>query len=239
MATKYQIDSLRARLIQHIEADWPQTLEQWDHFELLIGRMEEAHYASFGDEPAERNKVDGLYLDQRLPEPAAAIRLGREFGINSILPAAFCTLARISPYLEWGSWHTGTEIIDEDNPWVDNPAFRTTRWSLLTAEDYRCLLHGHTGIRRDLARGKFWQNIPCTVLPDPCDQGEARLSLEKNFNFLAYANDSLTALKVAYLPAHLQATKLCQRCQDHWTNPLKNIAGRYGPNWRMRSTFLP
>ena len=92
------MDSFRSRIVRHFEADWPRTLAEWDRLEAEIDYMMEEHQDDKNEDYYGR--VDGLFLDQRLPEPAAAIRLALEFGIPSILPAAFYTLAQTTP-----DWH--------------------------------------------------------------------------------------------------------------------------------------
>lgn len=107
LATKYQVDALRSRIVRHFEADWPRTLAEWDRLESEIDSMMEEHQDEKNLE--DFNQVDGLFLDERLPEPAAAIRLAIEFGIPSILPAAFYTLARTTPDWHWGGHDTIAE----------------------------------------------------------------------------------------------------------------------------------
>ena len=87
LAMKYECDALRHRIVSSLEADWPQTLAQWDarRAEAVLLRSEHSLQLT--------GRVNGLYLDDRLPEPASAIRLASDYGIPSILPAAFYTLA--------------------------------------------------------------------------------------------------------------------------------------------------
>ncbi|KIJ53536.1 hypothetical protein M422DRAFT_111693, partial [Sphaerobolus stellatus SS14] len=75
-ATKYQVDSLRKRIISHLEKDWPSTLEQWD-------KNEEDNLL----------KEDEFY--KRYPDPASCIRLARMCDVPSLLLAAYYDLSRI------------------------------------------------------------------------------------------------------------------------------------------------
>ncbi|KAH9920252.1 uncharacterized protein BXZ73DRAFT_91979 [Epithele typhae] len=78
LAAKYECEALRHQLIASLEADWPQTLAQWDarRAEAVLLRSEHALQV--------HGRVAGLYLDDRLPEPASAIRTGRlRFGART------------------------------------------------------------------------------------------------------------------------------------------------------------
>ena len=74
---KYECDPLRQRIVSSLEADWPQTLAQWDarRAEAVVLRAEHALQLT--------GRVGGLYLDDRLPEPASAIRIASDYGIPS------------------------------------------------------------------------------------------------------------------------------------------------------------
>lgn len=63
MATKYQIEFLRERIVQIIEADWPKTVEEWDAMEAHIELLEQEHKATFSRDKNLCFKIDGLYLD--------------------------------------------------------------------------------------------------------------------------------------------------------------------------------
>ncbi|TBU38428.1 hypothetical protein BD309DRAFT_971950 [Dichomitus squalens] len=129
LAMKYECDALRRRLTASLEADWPQTLAQWDarRAEAVILRSEHSLQLT--------GKVDGLYLDDRLPEPASAIRIASDYGIPSILPAAFYTLALLSTDADWDECRA--------NPGKHlRFGARTARWRLLDKRDLMRLVHG-------------------------------------------------------------------------------------------------
>lgn len=132
LAIKYECEALRARIVENIEADWPQTLAQWDarRAETSIARSE--HYLRLN------GKVDGLYLDDRLPEPAAAIRLGSDFTIPSILPAAFYQLSLISTDADWEAYRASPTAAGKHLRF----GARTARWKLLDKVDLMRLVHG-------------------------------------------------------------------------------------------------
>ncbi|RPD82194.1 hypothetical protein L226DRAFT_475609 [Lentinus tigrinus ALCF2SS1-7] len=129
LAMKYECDALRHRIVSSLEADWPQTLAQWDarRAEAVILRSEHSLQLT--------GKVNGLYLDDRLPEPASAIRIASDYGIPSILPAAFYTLALLSTDADWDDCRA--------NPGKHlRFGARTARWRLLDKRDLMRLVHG-------------------------------------------------------------------------------------------------
>jgi hypothetical protein len=129
LANKYGMETLRERIVVHIEGDWPQSLWRWDSLEHEIREM-----AINCDE-------DGN-LDDYLPEPASAIRLARDCNIPSILPSAFYHLSRISVYHDRHKarleGYQGTCFHHDDT--CDYQ--RSADWNLLSSSDYTCLLKG-------------------------------------------------------------------------------------------------
>ncbi|KZT08652.1 uncharacterized protein LAESUDRAFT_811264 [Laetiporus sulphureus 93-53] len=152
LATKYECDALRARIVENIEADWPQTLAQWDarRAEFILARSE--HTQQF------TGKVNGLYLDDRLPEPASAIRIASDYNIPSILPAAFYQLALLSTDADWDAYRA--------NP-GKNLRFgaRSARWRLLDTHDLLRLVHG----QRELAA--YTRSIGTDIFGRRCQRG--------------------------------------------------------------------
>ncbi|KIP11099.1 hypothetical protein PHLGIDRAFT_83859 [Phlebiopsis gigantea 11061_1 CR5-6] len=136
LAIKYECEALRSRIVENIEADWPQTLTQWDarRQEVMVARSD--HYLQLN------GKIDGMFLDDRLPEPASAIRIASDFGIHSILPAAFYQLSLISTEAEWDRYRA--------NPSTEGKQLRfgarTARWKLLDKTDLMRLVHGQKSL---------------------------------------------------------------------------------------------
>lgn len=132
LAIKYECDALRTRLVESIEADWPQTLAQWDarRSEAIIARSEHSLRAN--------GKINGLYLDDRLPEPASAVRIASDFEVPSILPAAFYQLALISTDADWDIYRMSAAT---EAKYLRFGA-RTARWQLLDKRDLMRLVHG-------------------------------------------------------------------------------------------------
>ncbi|KAI0785333.1 hypothetical protein BC629DRAFT_1516332 [Irpex lacteus] len=132
LSIKYECEALRTRLTESLEADWPQTLAQFD------ARRQEAIIARSEHSLRQNGKINGLYLDDRLPEPASAIRIASDFDIPSILPAAFYHLASISTDADWDAYRANQTIEGKHLRF----GARTARWSLLDKRDLMRLVHG-------------------------------------------------------------------------------------------------
>ncbi|KII94921.1 hypothetical protein PLICRDRAFT_67581, partial [Plicaturopsis crispa FD-325 SS-3] len=122
LTTKYNMDGMRNCIVDLIKSDWPASLTQWDRLETEIDSLCSEHSEKYD------GKIDGLYLDDILPEPVSAIRLAMDFNITNILPAAYYHLSRIDIDSDWTTSRQ-TALMDDQ---------RTARWKLLRAED---LLH--------------------------------------------------------------------------------------------------
>jgi hypothetical protein len=117
MATKYQFDRLRERIVKHVEADWPQTLEEWDHLQEDIAQFKNDH-------PGAED------VHEHFPEPVSAIRLARECDIPSILRPAFYHLSTVPPSNHW----------DAQRSELDRDYWQRARWNLMQHEDFIDLL---------------------------------------------------------------------------------------------------
>jgi hypothetical protein len=135
LADKYGMDRFRHRIVEHIEGDWPRSLWQWDKLEVEIKSMLQTWTADCYD------TSEYLPIDDHLPEPASAIRLGRECDISSILPAAFYHLSRLSIDND----REQARLRHASDPQYElNSGLRTAEWRLLTNEDFVSLLKGQT-----------------------------------------------------------------------------------------------
>jgi hypothetical protein len=123
LSNKYEMSELRQAVVQLLETQWPTSLAQWDRLEGEIAVMA-------WDQDCDPIPLD---LDRNLPEPALAIRLGREFHVPSIMPAAFYHLSRLSI---GRSLHGPRDAVQQ----------RTADWNLLTAADLICLIMGKEGL---------------------------------------------------------------------------------------------
>ncbi|THH06663.1 hypothetical protein EW145_g3934 [Phellinidium pouzarii] len=105
IATKYEMDPIRQRIIAYIVDYWPCSLAEWDVFEARLKIVEDD----------ERRDDE---MDCYAQEPASAIVLARRFEIKSILPAAFYDLARIPSSADWDERQTraegATDSVDVD-----------------------------------------------------------------------------------------------------------------------------
>lgn len=148
MANKYQVDFVRRIIVTRLESDWPQTIEAWQRLEHEIeGMREDARGGVWNG-----TRGPSLELDNALPEPASAIRLARECNIPSILPPAFYHLSRLSIEDDWDLVRSygPKKLTDVRKPQLSY-GFRSARWSLLRAEDFRCLLIGKLAIEKHRA----------------------------------------------------------------------------------------
>lgn len=142
LANKYQVDSIRRRIVEHLEADWPQSALAWERLEAEVEVMSTRFYDQHSS-----TVVDGLPLDDALPEPASAIRLARECNIPSILPAAFYHLSRLSIEDDWDRVRKTPGDLTEYSQ-LRGPEQRTAHWSLLDGDDMRRVLRGKANIRK-------------------------------------------------------------------------------------------
>ncbi|KAJ7178919.1 hypothetical protein C8R46DRAFT_887153 [Mycena filopes] len=129
MAIKYEMEPLRDRIIAQLQADWPNSLAEWDRLET------EAHalWIEHASAAATDFKIASLSLDDRLPEPAAAIRLAADCNIPKIMPAAVYHLSRLETDQDWLESHKETSDANYD-------CNRTARWDLLEAADLKLVL---------------------------------------------------------------------------------------------------
>ncbi|KAJ3480955.1 hypothetical protein NLI96_g7993 [Meripilus lineatus] len=153
LAIKYECEAIRSRIVENLEADWPQTLAQWDsrRSETIMARSEHTQQTT--------GKVNGLFLDDRLPEPASAIRIASDYNIPSILPAAFYQLALLSTDADWDGYR---ENLTREGKQLRFGA-RTARWGLLDKKDLMRLVHGQkllAGYTRSIGTDIFGLRCP-------------------------------------------------------------------------------
>jgi hypothetical protein len=132
LANKYGAERLKTRIVEHLEADWPQTLWQWDRLETEIRSMKD----TWNQEFLTNSEGSAKFIDDYLPEPASAINIAWACNIPGVLPAAFYHLSRLSIY---DDYHLARSSDACD---ALSKGRRTARWTTLTAADYICLLKG-------------------------------------------------------------------------------------------------
>ncbi|KAF8815150.1 hypothetical protein BYT27DRAFT_7312406 [Phlegmacium glaucopus] len=186
LADKYAMHQIRQNLVGQIEESWPLTLRQWDHQESRINTM---LLISRGDLDVASS------LDDWFPEPASAIQLARECNIPAILPAAFYHLSRLSIDDDWGKTYLGYTL----------DTGRTAQWSLLTADDLRCLLKGQTRLRQapqELLKFTSCRTSECfgfcsteklsrllTEIQDKCDRSSDILRVTREYIEKSYGDE--------------------------------------------------
>lgn len=130
IATKYEIDPVRRRVIDIMHDSWPQTFEDWLRYQSEITIIRTMHAGSLSDD----GLVDGKSFEERIPEPASAIRFAQDFDVPSILPLAFYTLAGIPIHHDWDEARKGGGHKRSANARTQS---RTARWDLLDVQDYK------------------------------------------------------------------------------------------------------
>lgn len=79
LADKYNLNGMKSFVQNTLEADWPKSLEHWDIMDKRRSTLQ----------------AEGIFLASDLyPEPAATVRLARQYEIKSVLPAALYHLSR-------------------------------------------------------------------------------------------------------------------------------------------------
>ncbi|EIW56220.1 uncharacterized protein TRAVEDRAFT_60167 [Trametes versicolor FP-101664 SS1] len=120
LADKYLLDGLRAGLVQRVAEEWPKSLTEWNVRDGELEILDTAIMTACGTPEESESLMD------RIPDPASAIMFAEEFGCREILPAAFCSLARV----------------DTDNGWEQRctdgtSCMRYARWSCLDNKNLR------------------------------------------------------------------------------------------------------
>lgn len=144
LASKYQIDGLRSRIVSRIEADWPLCLDEWDRFNRTgIAKL-----------PAGETSLDCCRWDTLLLEPIAAIHLARTLDIPSILPAAFYLLSRIPVDHLWDGC-CGAHCKELIRPSRLRGRKIGARWELADGSDFRTLVYGRRRLEKSMESARF------------------------------------------------------------------------------------
>ncbi|KAK7054241.1 BTB domain-containing protein [Favolaschia claudopus] len=208
MATKYEMESLRDRIVAQLQADWPYTLAEWDRLEMESSALEREHQLS------DDETIDGLYLDDRLPEPASAIRLAMDLNIPKILPSAVYHLSRLQTADDWFACRK------ED---TDLGVERTARWEMVAAADYKLLLKVRE-TRVDSITSRFSclyiaPTTPC-LTPDLCELSWRRICLDWKL-----AKDPLARMKA------FDDTRPANFCKHCWSVNRARVRSRRLMYW--------
>ena len=185
LATKYQVDSLCKRIANHLEQQWPKTLEEY-------AQLQSTREAAW--DIRTRFRTPPVYAS--FPEPAAAISLAVEYNIPSILPAAFYALAMSNP--ELNAWDCALESSFQYDK------TRPARWSLLDKGSLlRCYQGKHTLSKKfasiaTVLRRAFLARSPglCRLYDHSNERIEpSRFSTPCNQTLHARSNESVLGLK--------------------------------------------
>lgn len=154
-ASKYEVSDVCRKIIRHIESQWPNDLARWD---LLAG------YVAAGLETTSCMPID------HIPEPAAAIALGRKYDIFDILPAAFYDLSTIPSLNEWDIRFEYEE--HRADPPVDYKG-RAARWKLLSGIDLLAIYQGRellTAHAEEVSERDFFYKACTTTSKQTCQE---------------------------------------------------------------------
>ncbi|GJJ13651.1 hypothetical protein Clacol_007907 [Clathrus columnatus] len=155
LANKYQVDHLRELIVGLLEQDWPTKLSHWDLNEMEIRA---------------KKGLSEFINESSIPDPCEVIRLARKCDVSSILPAAFYHLSRIRGI----SYRHLPESLQETFSYEDRE--ETSDFSLLSVEDFCCLLVGRDAMLRifksylDTALLSAMNSNRCTSDPDECSR---------------------------------------------------------------------
>lgn len=184
LSQKYFVRVLQKLLRARFRADWPSTLPEWDKL------MEQ--YAGLSATIITQHDAASQFIDNRMLEPASAIRLAREANIPEILPAAFYMLSTISPFMDFDalrSSHPPALTNSQGNVLTWQPGERSARWGLLTPDDWLCLARGRHSMM-DFARVFEQQEAQCICDTQICVQLNNKKKLLKE-----HPQDLLRVLK--------------------------------------------
>ncbi|GJE96787.1 BTB domain-containing protein [Phanerochaete sordida] len=219
LAVKYEVESVREYIVSHIEADWPRTFE-----ELCRWRLDFLHTMEVR---TLHNQDITLRAEHIYPEPASAIRLAFDFGITSILPAAFYRLSLASVKSVW-----------KENPpgWTWNPDWFSARWDLLTGSDYRRLMNGKDALRRAQKELPWvWHDGNADCEPE-CMEGKQDLHDSHHPAFPQSDNDVFfELLRMSKDLRECNTASLCNLCPECREAIKQNITALLDEMW----TSLP
>ncbi|GJJ13667.1 hypothetical protein Clacol_007923 [Clathrus columnatus] len=208
LANKYEADHLRKRIIDLLERDWPSELSDWD--------INEAELAVKAESGTFRTKNSIL-------DPCEAIRLARKCDVPSILPAAFYYLSSIQGVSDRHLPDSLEKILSKGS------GLGIAGFSLLSAEDLRCLLVGRDAILhlfRDYFReadGKVRSYIKHSNLDhEDCQRRWRRFEDGLRLEVLHYDIDPLLVMKrdTDSFEVRCLAERPCDHCLEEFFSSL-------------------
>lgn len=223
IACKYEVEAITKRIIKHIDADWPKTLEEWDKSDALFKVPDrdddDSTHWRFTNR---RNQLTTVF-----PEPVAAINFAKKFKLHDILTAAFMELLRTPYHEDWNRYNPRQEE-DCNRHW----RISCVRWNILSSEDHTLL-----GILREKLKDATsfyfdsnFNNVPyddCTNKKhDKKVLTECRDYLQLQFSF-AHASDFLRWSR-EYSRGSRKIDRqrkfvVCRFCNDHIDSALERV----------------
>lgn len=95
--------------------------------------------------------VEGKPFVERVPEPAAAIRIARDFDIPSVLPFAYYTLACIPFGFDWDDYHNPLRSWS-----LSVQQLSLARWHMLDVVDMGRVVRGREELMQSMAADITW-----------------------------------------------------------------------------------
>ncbi|CAL1702993.1 unnamed protein product [Somion occarium] len=231
LAIKYEIEVLRDAIFQQIAADWPEDLASWDARIAEEKLCQEA--LSLDHESYDKDTLDEIF-----PEPAAAINFGLEFGVHSMLPAAFYRLATIPAHQDWDVYRNMDHPNYGDH-WSDlYDGLRTAHWGSLSSQVLMHLI-----LLREELKGQTREIISTfSLLHDKCAK---RVSCKKTKaellkNYLSSPSESRFSDPMTVLKRLLDQTEnweICRLCK--WFTRDKLLLVRQGVWSTVVKTVVP
>lgn len=184
------------KYLPRIRADWPISLEKWDHNEGQVKL-----FVTY-----QHTLNDAEHADDHFVEPCGAIRFAREQDVDSILPSAFYHLSRVSTRDA-----DSDDQMDYEYKWEGG---RTANWSLLTAEDYRTLQIGQSAIRSWVIRQACGYDYRFSHKGEgACRQDWWATVMATRLHQILHCEDIDVLARLAEMDGHLDTAGLCNECR--------------------------
>jgi len=200
LTEKYAFNRFRQNIITQIEEGWPCTLRQWDELESRNHVTILLSSGALDSHPDPESPDRGALF----PEPASAIRLARECNIPTILPAAFYHLSRLSIDDDWGEVQGRREAVKTGC---------AVEWSLLTADDLRCLLNGQAKLKQ-APQDILHFGVHSQEWPEVCSP-EKRQKLLGEIEEMCIKSPDVLRITQNYIEKQHDVSGICHLCSSH------------------------
>lgn len=219
LCTNYKITSLRTRIIQFLEQEWPTSLIFWDQREsylslglsLASSQQQTTHLHQAANAKVVVNHDGRPYLPDLRPDPVSIVRLSRINNIPSILPIALYELSRANPNADYTHLHTHPHRRQSLQSLVRSGG--SACWTLLSSEDHMCIHRGQDAIQCFLLQFLEQEESELCLLPT-CIQGRMQLRAEI-WSESIKRRDVLGALRSVLDGRYMADHGLCLPCTLH------------------------